>query len=211
MTERETLDRIIGKVATIADVVAAFSGAHPEVADYAWTATAELRGEIIAIEGIILANGHEVGRFSRRLGYAKGVGQAIHEIMEIERPHRDHDIAKYHYTSVLGFYDRVGIRYVSMEAEGEGPVIWSTFGFDFTRAQHREMLLKILREWEVAPLPDLASILAPQVVIISTEDSPTLGAEAIEELAKRADEPLPMGLDLLNGIQRAYLRNRGIL
>jgi hypothetical protein len=87
MTERETLDRIIGKSATMADVVAAFSGAHPEVAAYAWTATAELRGEIIAIEGIVLANGYEVGRFSRRLGYAKGVGQAIHEIMEIERPH----------------------------------------------------------------------------------------------------------------------------
>jgi hypothetical protein len=98
-----------------------------------------------------------------------------------------------------------------MEAESEGPVIWSTFGFDFTRAQHREMLLKILREWEVDPLPDPASILAPQVVVIGTEDSPTLGAEAIEELAKRADEPLPMGLDLLDEIQRAYLRNRGIL
>ena len=131
--------------------------------------------------------------------------------MEIERPHRDRDIAKHHYTSVLRFYDRVGIRYISMEAESEGPVIWSTFGFDFTRAQHREMLLRILREWEVDPLPDPASILAPQVVVISTEDSPTLGAEAIEELAKRADEPLPMGLDLLSEIQRAYLRNRGIL
>jgi hypothetical protein len=211
MTDREILDRIIGRAATIADIVAAFSGTHPELSAYTWTATAEVRGEIIGIEGVILESGREIGRFSRRLGYAKGVGQAIHEIMEIERPHRDRDIAKYHYTSVLGFYDRVGIRYVSMDAEGEGPVIWSTFGFDFTRSQHREMLLKILREWEVAPLPDPASILAPQVVIIGTEDSPTLGAEAIEELAKRADEPLPMGLDLLNGIQRAYLRNRGIL
>jgi hypothetical protein len=211
MTEREILDRIIGRTATIADVVAAFSGVHPEVAAYRWMATAKLRGEVIVIEGLIFENGHEVGHFSRRLSYARGGGQAIHEIMEIERPHRDRDIAKHHYTSVLGFYDRVGIRYVSMEAEGEGPVIWPTFGFDFTRAQHREMLLKILREWEVAPLPAPASILAPQVVIIGTEDSPTLGAEAIEELAKRADEPLPMGLDLLNGIQRAYLRNRGIL
>ena len=97
-----------------------------------------------------------------------------------------------------------------MEAESEGPVIWSTFGFDFTRAQHREMLLKILSEREVDPLPDPASILAPQVVVICTEDSPTLGAEAIEELAKRADEPLPMGLDLLNEVQRAHLRNRAV-
>jgi hypothetical protein len=211
MTEREILDRIIGSSTTIGDVVAAFSGTHPEVASYSWRATAKIRGEIIAIEGSIFGGDQEIGHFSRRLFYEGGEGQAIHEIMEIERPHRDHDIAKYHYTSVLRFYDRVGIRYVSMEAESEGPVIWSTFGFDFSRSQHREMLLKILREWEVNPLPAPASILAPQVVSIGTEDSPMLGAEAIEELAMRADEPLPMRLDLLNETQRVYLRSRGIL
>jgi hypothetical protein len=211
MTDREILDRIIGKTASIADVAAAFTGSHPDRPGYTWTATAELRGEIVGVEGLIFEDGRDVGHFSRRLVYARGVGQAIHEIMEIERPHRDRDIAKHHYRSVIRFYDRVGIRYVSMEAEGEGPYIWPTFGFDFTRSQHREMLLKILREWEVEPLPTLASILAPQVVSICTEDSPTLGAEAIEELARRADQPLPMRLDLLDEPQRAYLRNRGIL
>ena len=211
MTEREILDRIIGKASTIADVVEAFSGAHPEVGAYTWTAVAKVRGEVIGIEGLILENDREIGHFSRRLGYADGVGQAIHEIMEIELPHRGRDIAKHHYTSVLRFYDRVGIRYVSLEAESEGPVIWSTFGFDFTRSQHREMLLKILREWEVDPLPAAASILGPQVVSIGTGESPLLGAEAIEELAKRADEPLPMRLDLLNQVQREYLQYRGIL
>ena len=51
MTDREILDRIIGKAATIGDVVAAFSGNHPDMAAYTWTATAEVRGEIIGIEG----------------------------------------------------------------------------------------------------------------------------------------------------------------
>jgi hypothetical protein len=211
MTDREILDRIIGNASSIADVVDAFSGSHPALATYTWMATAELRGEIIDIDGLIFEAGREVGHFSRRLFYARNMRQAFHEIMELERPHRDRDIAKHHYGRLLRFYDRVGIRYVSMKAEGEGPFIWPTFGFDFTRPKHREMLLRILREWEVEPLPSLESILAPQVVSIGTDVSPTLGAEAIRELARRADEALPMRLDLVEEAQRAYLRNRGIL
>jgi hypothetical protein len=65
--------------------------------------------------------------------YDKGFGRATHVIMEIERAHRDNDIAKNHYARVLAFYERAGIRYVCLDAEGEGPVVWPTFGFDFTQ------------------------------------------------------------------------------
>jgi hypothetical protein len=65
MTDREILDRIIGRAATIADIVAAFSGTHPELSAYTWTATAEVRGEIIGIEGVILESGR--GNGARKL------------------------------------------------------------------------------------------------------------------------------------------------
>jgi hypothetical protein len=204
------LARIIG-TASVADVEAAFTCQHPSIDAYRWAANVSIKGEVIIVEGMIFENDTEIGHFSRRLFYEDGVGQAIHEIMEIERPHRDRDIGKHHYARAITFYERVRIRYISMEAEGEGPVVWPTFGFDFSRRQHRDMLIRILKQWEVEPLPSPASILAPQVVDISTEDHPELGMEAIYELARRASEPLPMSLDLQNPIQRAYLHHRGII
>jgi len=207
---RKFLDRIIGS-ADLADVADAFSGRHPTIPEYSWKAEASLRGEVIDVEGLIYHNNSEVGHFRRRLSYAKRVGQAYHVIMEIEREHRGRDIAKHNYTRILRFYDRVGIARIVLEAEGEGPVVWSTFGFDFSHSKHRDMLLRILREWDVDPIPDRTSLLAPLVADMHTDENLELGLEAIYALLDRAREPLPMHLDLRDAMQRAYLRNRGIL
>ena len=208
--KRKFLDRIIGS-ADLADVADAFSGRHPTIPAYSWSAEASLRGEVIDVEGLIYHESSEIGHFKRRLSYAKRVGQAYHVIMEIEREHRGRDIAKYNYARILRFYDRVGIARVILEAEGEGPVVWSTFGFDFSHSKHRDMLLRILREWNVNPIPDRTSLLAPHVVGIDTVESPELGQEAIYKLLERAREPLPMHLDLRDAGQRDTLRLRGIL
>ena len=209
-TKREFLDRIIGS-ADLADVADAFSGRHPTIPAYSWSAEASLCGEVIDVEGLIYHDNTEIGHFRRRLSYAKRVGQAYHVIMELEREHRGRDIAKHNYTRILRFYDRVGIARVILEAEGEGPVVWSTFGFDFSHSKHRDMLLRILRQWHVDPIPDRASLLAPLVADMHTDENRELGLEAIYALLDRAREPLPMHLDLRDAMQRAYLRNRGIL
>ena len=209
-TKREFLDRIIGS-ADLADVADAFSGRHPTIPAYSWSAEASLCGEVIDVEGLIYHDNTEIGHFRRRLSYAKRVGQAYHVIMELEREHRGRDIAKHNYTRILRFYDRVGIARVILEAEGEGPVVWSTFGFDFSHSKHRDMLLRILREWQLDPIPDRSSVLAPHIVGIRTEDEPALGQEAIYELLERAREPLPMRLDLHDAVQRGFLCDRGIL
>ena len=175
MTKGEILSRILGQHRTLDDVRTAFSARHPAIPAYAWFAAAEVKGEVITVTGRIFNGTMQIGHFSRRLMYAKGFGQAIHEIMEIERPHRDNDIAKHPYSRALVFSRPVGIRYVRLDAEGEGPVIWPTFGFDFTRRKHREMLLKILRDWDVNPIPHPASLLAPRIVDINTDEAPELG------------------------------------
>jgi hypothetical protein len=87
-------------------VRAAFSARHPAIPAYEWFATAAVKGEVLSVTGRIFEGGTQIGHFSRRLMYAKGVGQAIHEIMEIERRHRDKDIAKHHYGRALAFYQR---------------------------------------------------------------------------------------------------------
>jgi hypothetical protein len=212
LTPAQILARIIGPDHTLADVKAAFTGQHPEIPAYDWVADVKMRGERVAIDGIIRENGAEIGHFTRQLYYAKGIGTAFHTIMEIEKDKdKDKDIGRYHYRRAIAFYESAGIREIDMEAEGEGPVVWATFGFDFTRSQHREMLMKILREWEITPLPDQAGLLAPSVVAISTEDNEELGEDVIYELLDRAGEPLPMSLDLRNEAQRVYLRERRIL
>ena len=211
MSESEIVARIIGTEVSLSDVADAFTSRHPTIPEYSWSAAVLVKGDIIVVSGTIHLNGSEIGHFSRRLFYEKGVGRAYHEIMEIDRPHRDNDIGKHHYGRALRFYRRVGIRFVSMEAEGEGPVIWPTFGFDFSRDQHRAMMMKILKDWEIRPLPGAGSVLAPQVVDINIDENPELGQQAIYELVNRAAEPLPMILDLEDETQAAYLHNRGIL
>jgi len=195
----------------LTDVEEAFSGRHLGKPEYSWRATATVRGETVAIEGLIFFSGHDIGRFSRRLYFQNNRPRAYHEILELADEHQSQGIAREHYTKVIRFYDSLRVRFIELSAESTGVIIWPQLGFDLSHAPHRQRLMRILREWDVEPLPDSESVLAPIVVDIGTNDEPTLGEEALYELADRVGEGLPMVLDLDHPLQRAFLRNRGIL
>lgn len=202
--------RILGET-RLAEVEEAFSGHHPGNPKYSWRATAKIHGETVAIEGLIFFNQTDVGRFSRRLYFQSNRPRAYHEILELTDEHQSRGIAREHYTKVIRFYDSLRVRFIELSAESTGVIIWPQLGFDLSHAPHRQRLMRILREWDVEPLPDPESVLAPIVVDIGTTEEPTLGEEALYELADRVGEGLPMVLDLDHPLQRAFLENRGIL
>jgi hypothetical protein len=215
MTEREILNRIIGPDATLADVEAAFTGDRaPEYRNYTWRARVRLRGEVISIEGNIYNGTDDIGHFTRRLYYERKFARATHEILEIERAHHRRGIALAQYRRFMPFYDRVGIRYVHMDAAGMGPFVWPTFGFDLARRSQRQRLRAILRQWGLDQLPLPEPLLAPGVVDISIPGNSEIGSQAMIELrylAEEGGEALPMTLDLQDEAQRSILTNMGIL
>ncbi len=215
MTDSEVLCRLIGPNTTLNDVVAVFSGSGWfEGRWYTWTSTAELRGEVIAIEGTIQSGVQTIGRFSRRIVYEQKAARAIHEIIEIddEGDHRDRGIAMAHYRSAIQFYDRVGIRSISLVATAMGIFVWPTFGFDLSSIVQRERLLALLKKAGVEA-EDLTteSVLAPQVVDIVL-DGDDVGSQVLIRLMElEFAHEVPMILDLANPVQRLYLEKRGIL
>jgi hypothetical protein len=164
------------------------------------------------VDGLIYLDDAVVGDFSRRLYYEKNRARAYHDIMEIALAHRGKRIAFHHYRKAIAFYERIGIEYVDMSAEAEGPLVWATFGFDLSKNQHRDMLMKIVRDLEIVlPEPFPSELpLAPYVAAWRTDDAPNIGMRAIRTLADKAGA-LPMHLDLRDPWQRRLLRNRGIL
>jgi hypothetical protein len=207
--ERAILDRIIG-TATLAGVAAAFTGSLEADPRYTWSATVVRKGHVIAIEGAIFCGAEQIGRFVRRLHYAKGSAQAVHEILEIDDVHRRRGIATGHYRKCVQFYDRVGIHPVTLDAADMGPFIWPIFGFDLIKHVHRERLRALLLHQEIAPVPSLNDLLAPAVVRIVIDGKP-VGLKTLLDLARLTQGTLPMSLNLADPRQRASLEARGIL
>lgn len=215
-TGREVLARIIGDSASLADVANAFTGEldSAQHAGYRWTANVSVDGEVIGISGEIFHDATAIGRFARRLYYEHGAARAAHDILEIDQGHRRRGIAFAHHAKCLRFYDAVGIRFVHLRAAGMGPFVWPAFGFDLEKTRHHQRLLSLLRREGIDPLPAAGPVLAIRVLGIATEDDAEIGAIALAELGRLAEndgEPLPMVLDLRHPIQRALLENRGIV
>jgi hypothetical protein len=209
MDERAILDRIIGP-GMLDDVVAAFSGTLLADPRYTWSASVARKGEVIEIVGSVFCGEQPIGRFSRRLQYAKGLAQAWHEVLEIADAHQRRGIATAHYRRCLAFYDRVGISRVTLDAAGVGPFVWPRFGFDLAVHMQREQVRSRIVEAEIEPVPALDSLLAPAVVDIKIEGDP-LGARALAAVARASHGSLRMVLDLRDPRQRAVLVKRGIL
>lgn len=111
----------------------------------------------------------------------------------------------------LRFYDRIGLRFVHLMADGDGPRIWPQFGFDLDKRTHKERLRRILREMNIPGLQeDPQTLFAPDVATVKREGHP-VGQGALHELWRREGLPLPMSLDLADPLTRGLLARGGIL
>jgi len=154
MTEREILDRIVGSDHGLEDVTNAFSGFLYEPSPFEWRSSIELRGEIVSIDGVVLLDGFGIARFARRLSFERGDAHARHIVFEVDGNFRRQGIAFASYEASLRFYDRVGIRWVHLDADAMGIFVWPSFGLDFDKRSHKEQMIAHLRRSEVEPLPD---------------------------------------------------------
>jgi hypothetical protein len=112
---------------------------------------------------------------------------------------------------VFQFYAARGYRYVHLDADGIGPVIWPQFGFDLTARDHKARLRKTLQETGVPYLlNDPADIFAPHIATIRSGDIP-IGLNALTKLRHQAARPLPMFIDMENPIQKAHITELGLL
>jgi hypothetical protein len=208
MSDRE-LGRIIGSC-SLDDVGEAFTLVHEERPEYTSDVVVTLWCDRVQIDGEIRYLGSKVGYFERRLLYTKGFPQARHEIIELEVEHRDRDVAKFHLTRVIRFYDSTGIRFVRLDAGGDGVWIWPAFGFDLRKFKHKQRLRKIALEKGFPSVADAGGLYAPDIVT-STLNGVTVGADCMKELHRLEDEDIPMVLDLQDETHRNFLRNSGIL
>jgi hypothetical protein len=207
--------RILGGC-TLDDVRNAFNGTHPDEQRYTWRARVHQRNDIILIDGYVYHDGIEVGGFKRRLTYERGARRARHVMIELDALHQDKDVAKHHYRQALRFYMRCGIRFVQLDADVDGPAVWPQFAFDLAHPNHKSMLLRIMKEHEVANCPsDPRDLFAPDVAAIEDPVDPVdeepLGLRMFKELRVRAGRPLPMILDLEDPDQLALLRAGSII
>jgi len=205
----DDLGRIIGPC-TLDDVGIAYTLAHSERPEYTSDVIISLGRDRVQIDGEIKCNGSLVGHFERRLLYAKGFAQARHEIIELEVAHRDRDVARFHLTQAIRFYDAAGIRFVFLEAGGDGVWLWPAFGFDLRKAKHKDRLWKIMLE-KGFPSEAKPERLYAADIVTSTLHGATIGADCMKELARLETQDIPMFLDLRDETHRNFLVNSGIL
>lgn len=117
---------LLQRVATLRDVANAFSSRNLDNPEYFSRATAEARGDVFRIRGKIYHRSAprrimEIGEFERRIAYMHGQVIATHVAIQIySAVHRGKRTAFYHYRKAFRFYDRVGIRYVELDATDYG-------------------------------------------------------------------------------------------
>lgn len=149
----------------------------------------------------------EIGEFERRIAYMHGQVIATHVAIQIySAVHRGKRTAFYHYRKAFRFYDRVGIRYVELDATDYGTTRWPQFGFDFVSDKKKQRLAKILRD---AGVQAVATALTATEVAMPDGANDKAGLDALERLA--ADGPAKMAIDLGDPRVRIFLRKRGIL
>ena len=202
--------RLLNPGTTLDDVEAAYSGTHPTRPEYSWAATAQIRGESIAIEGNFFINGtEEVGQFERRLIWRKKARRAVHELIEVYGAHRDRDLAYCHFIKVFDFYIEQQYAEILLKAAHLGPRVWPQFGFEIADRQVRERLLKLLKAAGVAPPANpiaeglFAAWAASQVV-----DGRPVGVETLDRLYLLTNSNISMYFDLGNPGQRQILASR---
>jgi hypothetical protein len=208
-----TIVRLLGRTLTLRDVENAFSAVNQLHPEYFCRATAEVRGDAIRIEGVILHRTRprrliQIGQFERHIVYEGGRTAARHDSIVIEAAaHREKRTAFYHYRKAFRFYMKAGIGYVKLMAADMGANRWPQFGFDLTTFKHKERLAKILRD---GGTPATALGLTATQVARSASGRDPAGLDALSRLGELAGN-LPMALDLTDPDTRAFLRSRGIL
>jgi hypothetical protein len=204
MTPEDLLTRLLGD-ATLAEVAEAFSGTNPFDPRYEQRAAIEQRGDKVNVTGHVHFEGSPIGRFHRRLLFQGGFVRAQHLILALADSHRGRHNGRAHYVRALRFYDQIGLRFVHLMADGDGPRIWPQFGFDLDKRTHKERLRRILREMDAPGLSGRSpSPLRPRQATIKRKGRP-VGQDALYELWRREDLPLSMTLDLADPLTRDFL------
>jgi len=200
------IERIVGRT-SIAQIEAAYSLEYPtDYGDYHSAVELDVRKQVIKVGGTLYCNDNEVGDFERTLKYQDGRGLAYHDVLQIQESHREHGLAREHYTRAIRFYDTTPIRRVELVAYGDGPWIWPQFGFDLASRHHKQRLRRLALERGFSNVPEVPDLYAADIATAAER-----GIESLKALAGLEQGGLTMYLDLDDENHRRFLIARGIL
>jgi GNAT superfamily N-acetyltransferase len=212
----ELIQTVLGPAIDEDALKEAYSLEHDDAVSRVWVhavdRSVQIRGDFFART----PDCSRIGEFYRTISIWPSAGVVVrHDSIFIEAPFRERGIAKAHLSKALRFYDACGIKYIYMDANGFGPVVWPQLGFDCserTQVAPIQETLRDLYQAETGERPESVPDKLPLLVAAQSPENPYLGRRTmLEYYNANGKEPIPLMLDLADETTRTFLGIRGIL